>query len=245
MSIAEATTPTAQAMLAYVDRLLEQGQNAKQVRADFVDRYGEFVLMDQPERPAESAPPVVQSQPTRVTEASPLEAALKVYPYRESGLRYAADLPLALAMAARRLDADPDDVEALVAMTRGNLSDLRAAAGYNQRALEAAPDSVDARIDRAFLMSDCGGERDAVRLLRTVLRDAPENGRAHAGMGRAFLKLGKVGKAESSFERALALGEDDPLVHAMLGILEWGYRHPEHALPESRQRLCRELEILD
>lgn|ERR1700693_3294079 len=101
--------------------------------------------------------------------------------------------------------------------------------------LFAHPEEWMARVVKADIETLSGNRKEAFRMLREIIRDAPRFAPAHYSMGVLHGREGRWDQAKTSFEEALAFydaGEKEGLSDAwlQLGIALWEKRNPEEAL---------------
>jgi tetratricopeptide (TPR) repeat protein len=128
----------------------------------------------------------------------------------EDALRFAR---LAFAEAVER---DPSLAEAHhdLATTMRELGMAEDAIAHYQRALELAPDDVDALIGLGAAQCDAGKLDEAIKTLERASESHPDSGRAYANLGVALEAAGRDEKAAAAYAKAVArfdaqLGEAD------------------------------------
>lgn len=159
--------------------------------------------------------------------AGHLEAALAAAPeanrlhhplalaYRGLGDRTKAEEHLAKAGSVGLRASDPllDEIGALrigerVAIMRGRVAAQAGrhadAAAEFRRALEAQPESVEARVNLGAILGLAGDRAGAAEQLREALRLAPGNATAHFNLGSLLLEGGSAGEALPYLEAAVA-----------------------------------------
>lgn len=105
-----------------------------------------------------------------------------------------------------RLDADPNDLEALNGLTEiafGEM-DLASAMQLNQRALTVSADDPDARANKAMLSARVGMMERAFEELDAVLATAPDHEKALLYKGLLALRTGRPDLAVPALERLTA-----------------------------------------
>jgi tetratricopeptide (TPR) repeat protein len=106
-----------------------------------------------------------------------------------------------------------------------------------EKALEKAPDSIDARLGLAWALLKARHFVPSVEHSVKVMEKAPENARAHALIGMVLMRIGVLGEAASYLQRAVVLDDKESAAHAGLaelalyaGELEEGVRRARIAV---------------
>lgn len=113
-------------------------------------------------------------------------------------------------------------VLAQVAKRRGRYVE---AAEYYRLFLAEEPDNWPARLDRGLILAaQLGRDREAERELERVVRDQPDQDRAHAALGEIRLRRGEVAAAAAAAGRALEINPDNYSALTLRGriLLEGG-----------------------
>ncbi len=158
------------------------------------------------------------------------------YEYAHMALRLAADLPSAhraMAAALRRgsradpvrraqeakiaADLDPDDPENAVEAWRVRGFDPDDPAV--RRALERAPELVDARLDLAAALRERGRFDEALAELHEALRAGPRNLQVYYDVAMVLDRKGLRPKALELLRKAAALSPGDPLIEQGFALL--------------------------
>ncbi len=87
------------------------------------------------------------------------------------------------------------------------------------KALALDPKDVTIRLRKADLLLGQKSFEDAYREYKTVLETAPDNARAHAGLGEILLKSGQTAEARKHLMASLAADPNQWLVQAHLGVV--------------------------
>jgi tetratricopeptide (TPR) repeat protein len=68
-------------------------------------------------------------------------------------------------------------------------------------------------------------------MLANWIKSSPNDSAAHIQYGRVLLQLRRFDEAAASYEKALALGANDPGIFSGLGQIKYGQRQYEQAIP--------------
>jgi type IV pilus assembly protein PilF len=122
----------------------------------------------------------------------------------------------------------PETLEAL-ALVFQNTGELELAEDYYKRAIKAAPDLVRTRNNYAAFLYSLERYPEAAQQLEVVVGDLLYERRLEAfvNLGRCYLKLDELDKAENAFRRALLMQGDDP--QALLPMAEVQFRQGRYA----------------
>lgn len=117
-----------------------------------------------------------------------------------------------------RLEADPNDVAALNALTQAALArrDLGTAMSLNSRARKADPDNADAQVHFSVLVFAIGESDRAFAILDEVIAKDPEHVGAWATKGLLALGAERPELAVEALEHAVALDPENPMLAARL-----------------------------
>jgi len=124
-----------------------------------------------------------------------------------------------------RVEKDPRDLEALNRLTELSISreDMQGALAWNSKALEVAPEDLDARVNRAILQVTIGMHDKAIEQLDEVLAVKQDHLRANVYRGLLAMNVGDFPKAVETLERASALtGGTDPFLTARVAEARQG-----------------------
>ena len=109
-----------------------------------------------------------------------------------------------------------------------------------RRAMEMAPDSLQARVNLAVVLyAGLGRAREAAELLSAVAREAPERADVHLLLGKVHLSLDKASEAASAFARAAELSPRSYEAFTWVGVA----RLRENDLAGARQALERAVRL--
>ena len=113
--------------------------------------------------------------------------------------------------------------------------DETGAEAHLRRILEIAPHHAEAAGNLAVLLLDCERPREAITVLGQQIKKTPENADLHRSIGRAFLQIDDLDRAELAFNKAIDLKHH--LAEAMLGLTEVYQKknQPELALEQARK----------
>lgn len=162
--------------------------------------------------------------------------------YRQLGQAERAREHLALrgTIGARPQDPRVDGLEELkrgerVHMIRGRQAfqagDVGAAVKAFGEAVNAAPESVPARVNLGTALSAAGDPQGALDQFRRALELEPDNPTARFNLGRLLLSRGQLEEAREHLEEAVRLAPDDGAAHQALGRLLAAAGEREEALP--------------
>lgn len=97
---------------------------------------------------------------------------------------------------------------------------LHKAIELEHRALAIDPSNVDARVWLASALVGLGRTDEGIVELREALREDPDSGQAHQGLGRAYwIGKGDFAAAVPEFERAIELNPEGGYSYLQLGLL--------------------------
>lgn len=118
---------------------------------------------------------------------------------------------------------NPDTLEAL-ALVFQNTGELETAESYYKRAIKQVPDRVRIRNNYAAFLFAQQRYAEAAEELEVVVKDLLYERRAEAfvSLGRCYLQLDKLDKAENAFRRALLMDKGNAT--ALLSMAEAVYR---------------------
>jgi tetratricopeptide (TPR) repeat protein len=155
-------------------------------------------------------------------------------------LREARNWETLSATAQTRLDAAPNDIDALAALTTAHLHQYRCdAAQASARAWHtAAPEdpagrrvwqalTTDAQmLDVGEALLKAGEPALAACVLDRAVTHAPTDARAHAWLGHALSALGRPNAARRHLTQATELAPNEPLGWLLLGLYELQHQNP-------------------
>lgn len=120
-------------------------------------------------------------------------------------------------------DNNPDTLEAL-ALVFQNTGELETAESYYKRAIKQVPDRVRIRNNYAAFLFAQQRYAEAANQLEIVVEDLLYERRAEAfiSLGRCYLQLDKLDKAENAFRRSLLMDNNNG--SALLSMAEAVYR---------------------
>jgi tetratricopeptide (TPR) repeat protein len=124
--------------------------------------------------------------------------------YLEKALRIAPDYPASYY---------------LVADLRLKRQDAAGALPFFQRAIEAAPGDVEARLGMAQALVELERVQDALAAVQQAARIAPEEARIHFQLSRLYFRLGDEKKAEEEAALSAKLRPEHPLLTAPPTVL--------------------------
>jgi dienelactone hydrolase len=85
---------------------------------------------------------------------------------------------------------------------------------------------------RAIVATMYGNEpQRTAEMLANWIKESPNDSAAHIQYGRVLLQLRRFDEAAAAYEKALALGANDPGVFSGLGQIKYGQRQYEQAIP--------------
>ena len=89
----------------------------------------------------------------------------------------------------------------------------------NDAVLKAAPADIDAQVLRGQILNRQAKFQDAVNLLASVAKDAPDSAMAHYQLGIAYAGLSNLGQAETEWRTAARLQPDKIEPQRALAVL--------------------------
>lgn len=124
--------------------------------------------------------------------------------------------------------SNAETLEAL-ALVHQNTGELEHAEDYYRRAIRQAPNTVRIRNNYAVFLYAQERFAEAAEQLEVVVQELLYERRVEAfvNLGRCYLKLGELDKAENAFKRALLMQNDNPLV--LISMAEVAFRQKQHA----------------
>jgi cytochrome c-type biogenesis protein CcmH/NrfG len=135
----------------------------------------------------------------------------------------------------QRLEQNPKDLDALVALGNANLMLRRYddAKGWYEAALKVDPSRIETRMDLAIALQYLHKPDEAIDQLRLVLEKEPKNATALLNYGVILLeeKHDQAG-AISKWETLMTAHPDDPRVPQLRQVVE-GLKNPTAAAPPS------------
>lgn len=108
-----------------------------------------------------------------------------------------------------------------------------------ERAIELAPNFVEARRDLARIHRARGDLESSIAAWRGAIELAPDRQRLHDGLGNALRATGRLGEAEAAYQRALEIDPDFADAVSHLAIT----RRRQNRLDEATQLARRALEL--
>src|SRR5262249_20427100 len=119
-------------------------------------------------------------------------------------LHYLGELELAIETARAYAETHPDDavIAGMLGLLYLDTSNWAEARRWSDRALKGQPENLDALIATAMVSLADEKEDLAQRGFEKVLKSAPGNGRAWAGLAVAAMMKFDVAAAQKHFERA-------------------------------------------
>ena len=120
-------------------------------------------------------------------------------------------LPPAMAALQTRLDANPNDLEAINGLTEFYLSvgDAQKSMELNNRAKEIAPDDPDTQTFQAVLRAMVGMFEPAIEQLETVVKAHPEHPQAWTYLGLIQYDKGDKARGVEAIAKAVELQPDN------------------------------------
>ncbi len=127
---------------------------------------------------------------------------------------------------------NPETLEAL-ALVYQNTGELEMAENYYRRAIEQDPKAMRIRNNYAAYLYEQERYREAAAQLEVVVGELLYERRVDAfvNLGRCYLKLNELDRAEGAFKRALLMERDDPTV--VLSMAEVSFRKKDY--PQSQR----------
>lgn len=127
---------------------------------------------------------------------------------------------------------NPETLEAL-ALVYQNTGELEMAESYYQRAISQDPAAMRIRNNYAAYLYEQQRYREAADQLEVVVGELLYERRVDAfvNLGRSYLKLDDLDRADSAFRRALLMQQDDPTV--VLSMAEVSFR--KKAYPQAQR----------
>jgi tetratricopeptide (TPR) repeat protein len=171
--------------------------------------------------PVEVAPPVdaavIQSAPVELLPGATQPAVGEV---RWASPISEPDWTAALARQSRRVEANPDDLDARfeLAVIQMRLKLWTSAIAELDRIVLARPDDVRVRLNRAQALRAAGRLADARGEWDRVLELDPQSVAARAYRGETLLDLGRWAEAEADFRAVLHAQPDDDLAALNLAL---------------------------
>jgi tetratricopeptide (TPR) repeat protein len=98
------------------------------------------------------------------------------------------------------------------------------------KAIELAPDKVDAYVLLAEVRKNMGRADEAVATLEKLVAENPENANLHYALGRIYISVDRQEDAFASFEKVRELDPENVDVLYMLGTLSINQSNPEQAV---------------
>jgi len=128
----------------------------------------------------------------------------------------------------------PSAINNLASILRKRGDDTGAEA-HLRHILEIDPNHAEAAGNLAVLLLDCERPHEAITVLAQQIKKIPKNAELHRSIGRAFLQIDDLNRAELAFTTAIDLKPD--LAEAMLGLTEVYQKknHPDLALEQARK----------
>jgi cytochrome c-type biogenesis protein CcmH/NrfG len=165
--------------------------------------------------PSDAPPSVASGDPPAPQDPQLAKAMAEIAQYRE------------------RVEQDPKDVEALVALGNANLMLRRHenAKGWYEEALKVDPNRLDTRMDLAIAYRYLQKPDEAIEQLKLVLAKEPKNAAALYNVGVILFedKHDQPG-AIAKWEALMKAHPDDPRVPQLRQMVE-GLKHPTAAAP--------------
>jgi serine/threonine-protein kinase len=142
--------------------------------------------------------------------------------------------------ALRAIELDDDLAEAHVA--RAGVAhfleyDLASAEAQLQQAIRLNPGSVKARIHLSWLLGGSGRFDGAVQQALKAIELDPLNTISHHTLGEAYFLARDFDRALQAYERALALGPNDPSLNFSVSLVEGERGNLERALELGRKSI--------
>lgn len=193
------TQKSARTLLAQVHHQLGDDAGASRERAR---------TLDLPSDPPWPDPYLEEAQALRVGRQARLD--------RLQTLHRQGRLDEARALAARLEDDYPDIYWLVEGREQKERGQLDAAEQALRKALELAPDSVDARFDLGTVLFERADYRAAAECFRRVTEMEPGHAPAHVSLGRCLARLGEREQASRAFRTALRLQPSDARAKELL-----------------------------
>ena len=169
------------------------------------------------------------SEAARIKPGEPVNPLAYEYYLRGVDLVGSHDFPLAIKILEKSSEIDPSyaltwaylgqSYESAAAFEFGGVELYRKAQLAYERALSLQPKQLETSIFLANLLVDTGKVEQAVPLLRSTLKDNPNNAALHWELGYAYRFAGMLRESVAECERALQI---DPLVKGNGAVLN-GY----------------------
>lgn len=140
------------------------------------------------------------------------------------------------------MPASAQDIGPPMAGGRASLADLGHARGSRPGDIAAAPPGLAAASARLHALGlshlRAGRPGEAARILRRLVREAPDSVEAHGNLANALLALGELDKAAHSYRTALALAPDMAETHNNLATVLWQLGERDAALEHFRTAIA-------
>ena len=178
----------------------------------------------------------------KYSRRSPNQVAAQVQCYLGKIWEDRGKLDRATFRYQKALGADPDCVDALIAM--GRVSDRKTAydmaATHLEKALELEPDRVEALAVLGPALAWLGRIDEAVAMCERCLALAPNWAQSHCAMGRVLDLKGDSAAAVSAFEQAISIEPRQAETHYLLGAVLEALGRPNEAVEQNREALAIE-----
>ena len=130
-------------------------------------------------------------------------------------------------------DADNAGAYRVRAAALSDLGEFDAAGADAQRAVELAPDDMDARLQLALQLMLSRDHEAAIEHLQAILERYPEHVTALVQLGRAYMGLDRYDEALQCWEEAARVAPDQAQPHQMRAFLLWWELHDPQAALEA------------
>ena len=158
----------------------------------------------------------------RINPAWSARARAEAFVLRGDAHAALGDRSDAVSAYRRALELQPDNVEAIVGLTRDAKRHNEAVAfqKYLEKGLHTAPDNPYFKILQSGRAFDAGAYTEAVAGYQSQLRKNPQSTALRLGLAQSLMALGRRDDARSEVELVLAAAPRHPSAHYLMAILE-------------------------